>query len=167
MTVLNLKEIFEKEEVFENRYVIKPEDLSFPADLGEIREPVEVFLRITKDKNGYRVFMNILGNVELECSRCLELFDKDISQEKEKHLEYYPKEDHLSLSPEDLEVSFMEEPDILNLEDLVREEIILSVPMKPLCSPHCTGVHHPALVLEEESKPVDPRFAILKDLLTK
>ncbi len=165
MRVLNLKEIFEREDSFEGKFLLRPEDLSLPADLGELREPVEVFLRITKSDRGYKVFLSILGEVELECSRCLELFYKDISQEKEKSLEYYPREENLSLSPEDLEVSFMDEPDILNVEELVREEIILSIPMKPLCSPECKGVSHPAFIINE-TEPRDPRFAILKNLLT-
>jgi len=165
MTVLNLKEIFEKEEIFEQNYILRPEDLSLPADLGEVKKPLEVFIRITKDGSAYRVFLSLLGEVELECSRCLELFDKDISQEKEKLLEYYPQGERGALSAEDLEVSFLEEKDILYLEELVREEIILSIPMKPLCSPDCRGVGHPSLILEEE-KPSDPRFAILKNLLS-
>ncbi|WP_457600395.1 YceD family protein [Hydrogenivirga sp.] len=167
MITLNLKEIFERYDVFEDRYVIAPEELSLPAEVGDLREPVEVKVRIERDKDGYNVRLSIAGNVQLECSRCLELFDKDLSQEKTKHIEPYPREEHLSLSPEDLEVSFMEEPDVIVLEDMVREEILLSIPMKPLCKPDCMGVSHQAIVFEEEKEaPIDPRFAILKDLLT-
>ncbi len=166
MVTLNLKEIFEKYDVFENRYLIPPEDISLPAEVGEIRSPVEVLLRIEKDKEGYNVSLKMVGSVELECSRCLGLFEKDLSQERKKHIEYYPREEHLSLSPEDLDVSFMEEPDVIVLEDLVREEILLSVPMKPLCRPDCSGVYHAVIFEEEKEHHTDPRFAILKDLLT-
>ncbi len=168
MVTLNLKEIFDRVDVFENRYVISPEDIKLPAELGEIKEPVEVYVKIKKDKDGYNVHLSIFGSVELECSRCLELFNKDLSQEREKHIEYYPREEHIALSSEDLEVSFMEEPDIINLEELVREEIILSVPMKPLCRPDCLGVHHHDFIFEKEKEShTDPRFAILKNLLIK
>ncbi len=168
MTTLNLKEIFESFDVFEKSYVLQPEDVAFPAELGDIKEPLEVFVKITKDRDGYRVNLSIVGSVELECSRCLSTFSKDLSQEREKHIESYPTEENLSLSPEDLEVSFMEEPDIINLEELVREELILSVPMKPLCRPDCSGIHHHAFLFEEEKEgPKDPRFAILKNLLSK
>ena len=168
MTLLNLKDIFEVQDIFERSYVIPPEDIAFPADLGDIKEPLEIFVKITKDKRGYKVNLNIVGSVELECSRCLSTFTKDISQEREKHIESYPIEESLHLSPEDLEVSFMEEPDIVNLEELVREELILSVPMKPLCRPDCSGIHHHAFLFGEEKEgPKDPRFAILKNLLSK
>ncbi|MDQ7082588.1 MAG: hypothetical protein Q9N34_06265 [Aquificota bacterium] len=99
MTVLNLKEKSLKDQTrFESRYLIGPESLSLPADLGELKEPVEVYVRILKDNKGYRVFLNIVGSVELECGRCLEVFSKDISQDREKHLSYYPKEETHCLS---------------------------------------------------------------------
>ncbi len=164
MVVLDLKEIFQQYDVYEKHYSLKPEDLSIPSDVGDLKKPVEVYLRIEKDSKGYRVHMVLQGEVELECSRCLNVFVKDISQDSEKIVGRYPKGENLSLSEEDLNFSFMEEPDTVILEDLVREEIILSVPMKPLCSPDCRGVDHPALILEED-KPTDPRFAILKNLL--
>ena len=168
MITLNLKEIFERFDVYENTYTLDPESLSLPEELGSIREPVSIHIRITKDKEGYDVHLNISGNIELECSRCLSLFLKDLTQDRNKHIESYPDAEHIPLSEEDLEVSFMDEPDIIKLEELVREEIILSVPMKPLCRPDCPGEHHGALVLgEEKEAPRDPRFAILKDLLTR
>lgn len=168
MIILDLKEIFERFDVFEDRYLIPPEELSFPADVGEVRSPVEVSVRIEKDRDGYKVDLKIRGSVELECSRCLEPFDKELYEDRTKHVERYPREEHLSLSPEDLEVSFLEEPDILVLEDIVREEILLSVPMKPLCKLDCPGVHHNSVIFEEEKESHgDPRFAILKDLLTE
>jgi len=166
MTILDLKDIFERFDVFEQSYTIEPEAIALPSDVGELKEPVKVYIRITKDNKGYKVHLTLEGGVDLECSRCLTTFRKEIVQDTEKHVERYPKEDHLSLSPEDLDVSFMEEPDILVLEDLVREELILGVPMKPLCRPDCPGTGHQAFIFEEE-KHADPRFAILKDLLTR
>ncbi|HIQ31764.1 MAG TPA: DUF177 domain-containing protein, partial [Aquifex aeolicus] len=71
MTILNLREIFERFESFERRYVLGPEDISLPTELGDIKEPIEVRVRITKESEGYKVFMSISGSVELECSRCL------------------------------------------------------------------------------------------------
>ncbi len=167
MVTLNLREIFERFDVFEESFLLEPESLSLPTDLGEIKEPIRVFVKIRKDRDGYRVWLNMEGEIELECSRCLTIFRKDISQETEKHIERYPKDENVSLTPDDLEVSFMDELDIVNLEDLVREELILSIPMKPLCRLDCPGVHHHSFLFEENKSPTDPRFAILKDLLTK
>ncbi|MDQ7039182.1 MAG: YceD family protein [Aquificota bacterium] len=166
MIVLNLKEIFERETRFEGRYSLSPQDIKFPPDIGEIKEPVEVYVEITRDDRGYNVHLDIKGKVELECSRCLEVFEKDLSQTKNKHIERYPVEETIHLSPEDLDVSFMEEPDLISLEDLVREELILEIPMKPLCRPDCPGIDSPHLLFGDlEDRREDPRFAILKNLL--
>ncbi|RMH09031.1 MAG: DUF177 domain-containing protein, partial [Aquificota bacterium] len=46
--------------------------------------------------------------------------------------------------PKELEVSFYEDETAFDLTGLVREQIILSLPSKPLCSPNCMGgeVHY-------------------------
>jgi len=49
MVVLDLKEIFEKFDVFESSYTIPPENLKLPAELGELREPVKVDVVIRKE----------------------------------------------------------------------------------------------------------------------
>jgi len=79
MVVLDLKEIFEKFDVFESSYTIPPENLKLPAELGELREPVKVDVVIRKDENGYAVSIDMRGSVELECSRCLEPFTAFLS----------------------------------------------------------------------------------------
>ncbi len=167
MVILNLEEILKREEIFEREYVFKPEDISIPADVGDLIQPVRVKVRIDKDDRGYRVKLSLTGEVQLECSRCLELFSKSVIQDTVKHIQTYPSEEVINLSEEDLDVSFAEDIHEVVLEDLVREEILLSIPMKPLCKPDCPGINHGALILEDNHSDPDPRFAILKNLLTK
>ncbi|NPA33006.1 MAG: DUF177 domain-containing protein [Aquificae bacterium] len=166
MLVLDLKEIFKISDRFRGSYTLKPEDVKLPPDIGELKKPVRVNVEITKEKNGYRLKLGIEGNVELECSRCLEVYEKDVSQEKTKLLQNTPSEEGvIMLKPKDLEVTFMEEPDKVDLAQLVREEIILSIPMKPLCRPDCGGIPGYGTGLEGEKR--EGSFAILKNLLTE
>ncbi|WP_461832664.1 YceD family protein [Aquifex sp.] len=168
MLTLDLKEIFKISDRFVGSYELKPEDLKLPAEIGIIKEPVKVNLEITKDREGYKIKISLEGNVELECSRCLETYEKDLTQEKTKLLQNTPQEEGVfMLRPKDLEVSFLEEPDIVDVAQLVREEIILSIPMKPLCSPDCRGIPEYEIEFEEKTKPQrkNNSFAILKDLL--
>ena len=172
MFTLNLKEIFKISDRFKGSYTLQPSDIKLPPEIGEIKKPFKVNVEITKDKEGYRLRMNVEGSVELECSRCLEIFEKEVSQNKTKFLQNVPNEEGVfMLKPKDLEVTFMEEPDIVDIAELVREEIILSIPMKPLCSPNCRGIPEYELGFEEERKEKEPKkqssFAILKDLLAK
>lgn len=139
MTVkLNLKEIFQKEKKFSQSYTLRPEDIKLPADLGEIREPLTVHVEITKEQGGYRVSMKIEGYVVLECARCLTVYHKDISRSESIRLEPYPAGGIVYLQPGELDVSFYENEEDFDLLQLVREQIILSIPTKPLCSPDCT-----------------------------
>ncbi|MCS7308002.1 MAG: YceD family protein [Aquificaceae bacterium] len=138
MVVLNLKEIFKTRNRFSGSYTLKPEDIKLPPDIGELRKPVDVYVEITREKGGYRVHMEIEGAVLLECSRCLTLYEKDISKQESIRIEPYPSKDVMYLKPSELEVSFYEDEEAFDLTSLVREQVILSIPTKPLCSPECT-----------------------------
>ncbi len=51
------------------------------------------------------------------------------------------------------------------LDDLVRDEVVLEVPMIPLCSEACPGISPgPEQSASEGDKPVDPRLAPLLEL---
>lgn len=137
MVKLNLKEIFKTKNRFTGSYRFKPEDIGLPPDLGELKEPLEVYVEITKEKGGYRVHMEIEGSVVLQCSRCLTLYQKDISKEESIRIEPYPTREVMYLKPSELDVSFYEDEEAFDLTGLIREQIILSIPTKPLCSPEC------------------------------
>lgn len=52
------------------------------------------------------------------------------------------------------------------LDDLVRDELVLEIPMIPLCSENCAGMSRPPVEASEEgreSKPIDPRLRPLLD----
>jgi uncharacterized protein len=76
MVILNLREIFKRRNRFTGFYRLSPKDVRLPADMAELMEPVDVFVEITKEKGGYRVYMKIEGSIILECSRCLSVFRK-------------------------------------------------------------------------------------------
>jgi uncharacterized protein len=78
MPTLNLKEIFKTTTRFSGFYKIKPEELDLPPELGELKGPVEVEVQIEKALRGYQVHLSIKGSIELECSRCLTPFIKDL-----------------------------------------------------------------------------------------
>ena len=171
---LDLKQIFEKEKqpFFRAEYEIKPEDLGIPADVGEISEPIKVDVYIVKNPKGegYKVTYNIKGNIDLTCSRCLEVFKKDLGGEHTV-IAQRGVENREHLRESDLN-TFQLEGNILNLTDLVREQIILDVPYKPLCHPECRGIEGHPVEFEEENTPSEGQktsspFAELKKLLNR
>ena len=80
--------------------------------------------------------------VQLECSRCLEDFLFHIDEPFTATFlpsEERPKDPDLELESEDLDVSFYEGK-MIDFSELVREEILLALPMNPLCRVNCRGL---------------------------
>ncbi|MCS7263137.1 MAG: YceD family protein [Aquificaceae bacterium] len=146
MIKLNLREIFKRERRFCGSYRLNPEDIKLPPDAGKLDQPVDVYVEITREKGGYRVYMELEGSVLLECSRCLTIYRKDLSRKESIKIEPYPNREVSYLKSSELEVSFYEDEENFDLTELVREQILLSLPTKPLCSPNC------AIALELDSK---------------
>lgn len=137
-------------------------------------------LEVHAHKQGADVLIHgrVRAALVTECARCLE--DAHIPVDTElamlltargEHLR--PEPDELELTPEDLEREFFS-GDTIVLDDVVREHLLLEVPLKPLCSEECSGIPVPAEVagpadLAADAKPggVDPRFAPLLKLVGK
>ncbi len=112
--------------------------------------------------------------LNLYCSRCLEPVVETIEFEfKEEFKATIDVETgaHLSWDPVEVEESnLIDSSHTLDLTEVIRQYIILNIPMKPLCKPDCAGLcphcgHNlnlgPCGCQEEE---IDPRWAALKAL---
>ena len=81
-----------------------------------------------------------------------------------------PVDDEVEISEKDAEVSYYE-GDGLNLADVVREQVLLALPMQKLCRPECQGIC-PTCGINRNETPcqcnvnakVDERWAALKSL---
>lgn len=85
---------------------------------------------------------HLQGQLELNCSRCLEGFGAPVAADFDLLL--VPGPETLSaegeeLSPQDLDLDFYS-GEVVDLESLLKEQIILMVPLKPLCSETCAGL---------------------------
>jgi len=72
-----------------------------------------------------------LGRVEMRVDRGLDLFYRPMST--------IAREEEIEISPDELEVGFYSDPGI-ELDDVLCEQVILSVPMKVVCGPDCHGL---------------------------
>ena len=90
-------------------------------------------------KNGVYVEANVRGAVTLTCSRCLTPFERpvDLSCEGKFTGDVLDKADR-DEDEGDVEV-FPLEGTFCDLDEMIRHEIVLSLPMKPLCSEECKG----------------------------
>ena len=85
---------------------------------------------------------NLTTEVPLDCCRCLEEFNCPLRVEFQE--EFFPTLDVLSGLPIESgyeEESFnIDEHHVLDITEAVRQYVILSQPMKPLCRPDCGGI---------------------------
>ena len=80
--------------------------------------------------------------VELICARCLEPIRQPI--ERDYDLFYRPmkeiaKEEEIQIPTAELEIGFYQ-GNGLHLEDALKEQILLALPMRSLCRPDCRGL---------------------------
>jgi uncharacterized protein len=89
-----------------------------------------------------RVHGHISGTMEAACDRCLE--QTEIPVDVDFDLPYRPMEEiaheeEVGVSEDELKVGFFS-GDGVNLSDIVREQVLLAVPMKVICQPDCRGL---------------------------
>jgi uncharacterized protein len=113
--------------------------------------------------------------LELQCARCLEPVRQDVAREFE--LLYRPLgadagRDELSVTDAEAEIGYYQGDGIL-LEDVLREQVLLALPLKVTCSEDCRGLClHCGKNLNQEkcscAVPMeDPRWAALREIRSK
>jgi uncharacterized protein len=117
---------------------------------------------------------HLTAGLGLECGRCLEPFPLAVEQELDlfylPHREDAEEEDEVELADRDMVVTYYT-GDRLDLGEIIREQLLLSVPMKRLCREACRGLC-PKCGANRNTTPCacpaadpDPRFAGLGKLL--
>lgn len=97
------------------------------------------------EKSGRDVFIKgeFSAGIEYPCSRCLEHFNLALDLTFKHMLRPLDRSDsetsEKELLPEDLEYGYYED-DMIELDRLIEEHLILSLPMKPLCRESCRGL---------------------------
>ena len=117
----------------------------------------------------------LAAGLELQCARCLEPVPQDVKREFE--LLYRPLgadagRDELSVTDAEAEIGYYQ-GDGLALEDVLREQILLALPLKVTCRVDCKGLcPQCGKNLNQEqcscsTDVEDPRWAALKDLRSR
>jgi uncharacterized protein len=115
-------------------------------DLGEelkLTQPIEGATRLLHTTEGVLVSGQLHTEVELICSRCLELFSAAVDFTLEE--EFRPIIDISTgarLPPVDGEdeATLIDSQHIVDLLEVMRQDILLALPARPLCKPDCAGL---------------------------
>jgi uncharacterized protein len=112
-------------------------------DAGEDIRPrgaVAVEGRAEREGSGLHVVGRVRAGLRLVCSRCLEPFDLPVDSRFDvTYARVVPVEDEVELDGRELTVCHLE-GDTVDLGELAREQVLLEVPMAPLCDAGCKGL---------------------------
>jgi uncharacterized protein len=170
--LLDLREVRGSEDRVERTCAVG--DLaSEPRDDYAVAAPVQLSVRVLKDGVKYRLAGHVTTTIRLECCRCLEAFAVPVDLPID--LLYLPHsenggEGELEITDEDLSTAFYREEQI-DLDLMIREQLQLSLPMKPLCRDDCDGLCPVCGINRNrehcscDTRWRDPRLAALETLL--
>lgn len=158
---LNISELFKKkigelpfEIAYDGDFIIR-EDFKLI-----LKSPLKVCGNATFDRQIVNLKGNITGIIEVQCSRCLEPLDYQLNVEFDENFSKLQNNEEI--------YSF--EENSIDLMDMIIDNIILSMPIKFLCSVECRGLC-PACgknlnkyQCSCNKDNVDPRLEVLKDL---
>jgi len=151
------------------------------AEIGGLDPEIEPLRPLTGTVTLMRTSQGILATGTLrttlvaQCRRCLELCDAEIKIELEE--EFYPAvpfaEAPLDEMPEENwdEALQIDEHHILDLHEVIRQDLLLAIPMQTLCQPDCAGLcprcggNRNRGECTCDDKDIDPRWAVLQALL--
>ncbi|MDQ1636874.1 MAG: hypothetical protein QOF62_213 [Pyrinomonadaceae bacterium] len=157
---------------FDHQY--QPGELSLEDERVHLLDPQPyVRGRIRMDRGRVKVAGKITGHLQLECDRCLKPVESAVAAKFSR--EYatgadYQAQHAVELSEDDLNLSVFDGA-VIDIDLLVREELLLAAPDQVLCQQACQGIcptcgaDRNAAVCDCETADADPRWAGLKELV--
>jgi uncharacterized protein len=156
-----------------------PAELEGEGEEYRVTAPAVLKMTIHKDQDRFRLVGSVQSMLELGCSRCLEPFALAVDQTFD--LRYLPAttgapvvddDEDVEVADDDVSMTFYRDESI-DLNELLREQFYLALPMKPLCRGDCRGIcpqcgaNRNLTTCDCNPHWEDPRMAGLKTLITK
>lgn len=122
--------------------------------------------RLTRTGQGVVVQARFKGRIQSECVRCLTDFSQELTAEIDDLFTYPPEK-------ADDPLMAISEQAVLDLSPMVREMLLVDMPIQPKCRPDCAGLcphcgeNRNEVECSHPEVEIDPRMAVLKSLLSK
>jgi len=153
-------------------HVYQPDELGSFDERVQVSAPVNVTGKVRLA--GAEVFVNghIETRAQVACDRCLKPIELPV--ETDFDLQYITGTDYESsraveLTEAEMAVSVFD-GDVIDVDEIVKEQILLAVPTRMLCQPDCKGLCPDCGIDKNKgdcvcgTDEVDPRWAALKNL---
>lgn len=140
--LLRVEELEERKICFAESYA--PGRIDFSETKFEQTKDVRITgeAELVDQSGEIRVHGHIEGSFSAECDRCLERTQRDLGQDFVLHyrpVSDEPDETEVELNARDAEIGYYE-GEGLRLSDVVREQVMLWLPMHWLCREDCRGI---------------------------
>lgn len=151
-------------------YEFQEEIPPLEIDVGQavFAEPAAVRLAITNIGVSLLVKGEISGELQLVCGRCLDTYKHHVLTAFAEQYRHVSEADD---GDDEHRNYHIYEDNKIDFADVVRDNIILDLPMKPVCSNDCRGIcpicgHNKNIsACDCKEEDIDPRLAALKDYL--
>jgi len=107
-----------------------------------ISAPIIARVDIYKAGDKYVLEGDMAGSVKIKCDRCLNAYDNEIKTGFKlffAQLSRHVNQAEIELLEEDMDMGFINGEE-LNLDDIFKEQLYLSLPIKSLCKEECLGL---------------------------
>ncbi|MER6458953.1 YceD family protein [Streptomyces sp. NPDC001288] len=129
------------------RTIDAPEDFGIKGVIGVPQgAPVELDLRLESVMEGVLVTGTARARAEGECVRCLEPVGQELEADFQELFSYPDADDRGRViaepgdDAEDDEDRFFIEDGLFDLEPVLRDAVVLALPMQPVCQDDCAGL---------------------------
>ncbi len=150
-----------------------------PADFGtevlRVAEggPLELGVRLESVVEGVLVTGSVHATATGACVRCLDPISHDVTGRFQELFAYADRNaHHQEVGDEDAAEVYLVEDGLLDLDPVLRDAVVPSLPFQPVCRPDCPGLcSECGMRLEEDPDHahdvIDPRWAALTDLASE
>jgi uncharacterized protein len=140
------------------------------SDGEVIAQGVEGDVRLTRLRDGVMASVRASGVAPMACVRCLREYDQPFAvafdEEYQQTVDVRTGVDLGIEQADESEASRIDDNHVLDLQEPLRQEILIALPMRPDCGAECPGPDLPGESDEaNEKEAVDERLAALASLL--
>ena len=154
-------------------HTYQPQDLKLDDERVMLSGITEVRGKIKRSGTEVVVDGHVDACVQVDCDRCLKPIQVPVTTDFS--LEYITggdyEQSHIAELPEEVMSVSVFDGETIDLDEIVKEQILLAVPTRSLCKTDCLGIcPQCGNDLNEgkcgcEQKDIDPRWSVLRDLM--
>ncbi|KMQ51055.1 metal-binding protein [Chitinispirillum alkaliphilum] len=152
-------------------------ELNQSTMLESVKEDLPPLSRAVKcrgyiDRNGSVLVVSFVAEavLSLECARCLNRYDHSVEAQMRLIIRESTGKHGVAVDDEGVDFYYNVNEDLLDISPAIYDELMIAVPIKPLCRQDCKGVEVKVKKTEVNSadqENIDPRWEALRKLKHK